>query len=83
MEADESDKANMRREIIRYLQMHPNAADSLNGVIDWWLSDRYQAEDVKEVEQVLGQLITDGLVKKISLVDRTVLYKRNEKWGYR
>ena len=81
MEADESDKANMRREIIQYLHMHPNAADSLNGVIDWWLSDRYQAEDVKEVEQVLGQLITDGLVKKIFLVDSTVLYKRNGKWG--
>lgn len=81
MEADESDKANMRREIIQYLQMHPNAADSLNGVIDWWLSDRYQSEDVKEVEQVLGQLITDGLVKKVFLIDRTVLYKRNGKWG--
>lgn len=81
MEADESDKANMRGEIMRYLQMHPNAADSLNGVIDWWLSDRYQAEDVKEVEQVLEQLITDGLVKKVFLIDSTVLYKRNGKWG--
>ena len=75
MEADESDKANMRREIMQYLHMYPNAADSLNGVIDWWLSNRYQAEDVNEVEQVLEQLITDGLVKKVFLIDRTVLYK--------
>ena len=81
MEADESDKANMRREIMQYLHMYPNAADSLNGVIDWWLSNRYQAEDVNEVEQVLEQLITDGLVKKVFLIDRTVLYKRNGKWG--
>ena len=80
MGADESDKANMRREIMQYLQMHPNAADSLNGVIDWWLSDRYQAADVKEVEQIIEQLITDGLVKKVFLIDRTVLYKRNGKW---
>lgn len=80
MDAGESDKANMREGILQYLQMYPDAADSLNGIVDWWLSSRYRAEDVKKIELVLEQLVTDGLVKKIFLVDKTAIYKRKEKW---
>ena len=79
METNESVKANIRKEILQYMQTYPDAADSLNGIGRWWLSSTYDAEDMKKVECVLEQLITDGLVKKVVLVDKTVLYKRQEK----
>lgn len=78
METDESSKANIRKEILRYMQTHPDAADSLNGIVNWWLSSKYSAEDMKKVEGVLEQLIKDGLVKKVVLIDKTILYKRKE-----
>ena len=81
MEVGECDSANMRKEILRYLQIHPNAADSLNGIVDWWLPSQYKNEDVEKIEQVLEQLITDGLVKKVFLIDKTVLYKHSKIWN--
>ncbi|WP_297324647.1 hypothetical protein [Nitrosomonas sp.] len=78
METDESSKANIRKEILQYMQTHPDAADSLNGIVNWWLSSKYSAEDMKKVEGVLEQLIKDGLVKKVVLIDKTILYKRKE-----
>ncbi|MBL8499005.1 MAG: hypothetical protein LZF64_05310 [Nitrosomonas sp.] len=78
METDESSKTNIRKEILQYMQMHPEAADSLNGIVNWWLSSKCCAEDMKKVECVLEQLIKDGLIKKIALIDKTILYKRKE-----
>lgn len=79
MEAYELSKANIRKEILQYLQTHPDAADSLNGIVNWWLSSKCSAEDMKKVECVLEQLIKDGLVKKIALIDKTIIYKRCKK----
>jgi len=80
MEAGESDKTSMRSEILQYLQRFPDAADSLNGIINWWLPGKYKDEDVSKVEEVLEQLIAEGVVRKVFLIDKTVLYKRKEKW---
>ncbi|TXI19273.1 MAG: hypothetical protein E6Q62_04570 [Nitrosomonas sp.] len=79
METDESSNANIRKEILQYMQTHPDAADSLNGIVNWWLSNKYNAEDMKKVEYVLEQLINDGLVKKVALIDKTIIYKRCKK----
>lgn len=75
MENIESDMVNLRREIIRYLQKNPNAGDSLNGVMNWWIPSAYKKNNVAKIEQVLEQLITEGLVRKTSLVDGSILYR--------
>lgn len=53
-------------EISDYLADHPKAADSLEGVASWWLTrQRYErAEDI--VQRALEQLVTQGVVKKVS-----------------
>ena len=77
MSNSESDMAYLRGEIIDYLRKNPNAGDSLEGVMSWWLSRNCGKVDVANVEQVLEQLITEGLVKKISLVGGTMLYRKD------
>lgn len=76
MSLDGLPDANIRKEILQYLKMRPNAADSLNGIVVWWLSSKYKAVNMKKVEQILEQLIKDDLIKKIVLIDKTILYKR-------
>lgn len=66
----------LRGEILLYLQNNPNAADSLEGIVTWWLPQMYESVDAASVEQVLEQLIAEGRVKKLSLIDGTYLYSR-------
>jgi hypothetical protein len=66
----------LRGEILLYLQNNPNAADSLEGIVNWWLPQIYHSVDAASVEQVLEKLIAEGQVKKSSLVDGTNLYSR-------
>ena len=78
MECSESDMKFLRKEIIDYLRKNPNAGDSLEGVMNWWLSQRNKKPDVAEIEQVLEQLIAEGSVRKVSLVGGTILYRKNK-----
>jgi Fe2+ or Zn2+ uptake regulation protein len=74
----ESDIAKVREAILHYLQNNANAADSLEGVMNWWLPPAYEKVDVAGVEQILEQLIVEGLVRKTSLVDGTILYRQKK-----
>ena len=78
MEDNESELACYRREIVDYLRKNPNAGDSLEGVMSWWLSSANKSVDALGIEDVLEQLITEGHVKKIHITGGTVLYRKND-----
>ena len=78
MENSESDDASLRAAILFYLQQNPRAADSLGGIKHWWLPEQYKGLDIKRIDDVLQQLVTEGLVKKAFLVDGTAIYKQIE-----
>lgn len=62
--------------ILRYLQSNPNAADSLDGIMNWWLPKLgYERVDSEIVLQALEQLTAEGVVRKVSLMDGTILYR--------
>jgi hypothetical protein len=50
------------REILRYLVRHPEANDTVEGIVEWWLLDQKIEESVAEVKAVLDELIEQGLV---------------------
>ena len=77
-EESESDLAGLRDAILHYLRNNPSAADSVEGIMNYWLPPAYGKVDAARVEQVLELLIAESLVKKISLLDGTVLYRRGE-----
>lgn len=49
-------------EILRYLLEHPEAQDTIDGIADWWLTERRVRQSIAEVEIALGQLVARGLV---------------------
>ena len=79
MENNELKRGQLRIEIINYLRKNPNAGDSLKGVMSWWISSAHKNANAAKIEQVLEQLIIEGLVKKVSLIDGTFLYKQGGK----
>ncbi|CAE6484006.1 hypothetical protein C8R30_105113 [Nitrosomonas nitrosa] len=62
--------------ILHYLRSNPNAADSLEGIMNWWLPELGHAQaNTEEVMRALDRLIAGGMVEKILLVDGTILYR--------
>lgn len=62
--------------ILHYLHSNPNAADSLDGIMNWWLPKLgYEKVDSENVLQALELLIAKGVVRKVSLMDGTILYR--------
>lgn len=60
--------------ILRYLASHTHAADTVEGIVNWWLPlQRYQ-DTVEQVEKILEELVRSGLVVKTSLPDNKVIY---------
>lgn len=56
-----------RQEIVEYLHAHPSAADTVDGIIQWWLiHQRYEtARDV--IERALDDLVEQGIIDSVSV----------------
>jgi hypothetical protein len=69
----------LRAALVDYLAHHGSAADTLEGIMDWWLPAEHRAVDPRTVEQVLDSLVSDGEAAVSKLVDGRVLYRRAAK----
>lgn len=53
---------NVAREIEHYLEIHPHAADSLEGIATWWVSRQRIRNELEVVRAALEQLTHSGIV---------------------
>jgi Fe2+ or Zn2+ uptake regulation protein len=59
--------------ILRYLDAHPDAADSAEGIAKWWLPADW-CVDQASVEAALERLLKQSLVQRHGNADRHVVY---------
>ncbi|MGH8080881.1 MAG: hypothetical protein ACREP7_09910 [Lysobacter sp.] len=60
--------------VLSYLHGHPSAADTLDGIAQWWLPrQRYEIAQFR-IEAVLQQLTRRGVLQLRRLPDGSVLY---------
>jgi hypothetical protein len=52
----------MARAILRYLQGHPDAKDTLEGIAQWWLLKEWTERKYNQIEAGLSDLVSRGLV---------------------
>lgn len=71
---DEPGLARLSDDILRYLRTHPQAADTVDVIVQWWLPRQRYDDAVSRVQHALDELAVRGLVDKIVLMDGTVLY---------
>ena len=64
--------AQLAQDIERYLQAHPHAADSVDGVLGWWLPRQRYEESAIKVQQALELLAQRGAVCKRVLAGKVV-----------
>ena len=68
--------AEVAGEIQRYLENHPRAADSLDGILLWWLGHQRLQESRHAVQCALDHLVRCGQVCVQQLADGTVVFSR-------
>ncbi|SFS14407.1 hypothetical protein SAMN05216570_3081 [Dyella sp. OK004] len=74
---DEADRPEVERAVLAYLERHPDAADTLDGIVSWWLpQQRYEIER-QRIEQALGHLVALGRLRCDRLPGGDVLYALN------
>ena len=65
--------------ILGYLRTHPQAADTVAGIVEWWLPQYLPAEAVERVQAAVDEWVAQGWVDKITLIEGTVLYADGRK----
>lgn len=74
-----SDIEEIARKIRRYLLDHPNAADSLEGIVHWWLVRQQVEFAAEKVKMALDYLVGNDLISKSTTVEGTVLYANRKR----
>jgi hypothetical protein len=56
------DKAQISHEILAYLSKHPDAKDTLEGVVEWWLLEQQITRRTADVREAISELVNRGLL---------------------
>jgi hypothetical protein len=76
VKTDNADIRALAKAIQAYLKVHPKAADTLDGVVAWWLCPRHAKPGRREVSMALELLINEGWVEKNSPAGGEPIYFR-------
>ncbi len=67
----------MARMILGYLHKNPDASDTLEGILEWWLESERIEKSVNKVSGALEILLEKGLLKKVKSENGPLVYKIN------
>jgi Fe2+ or Zn2+ uptake regulation protein len=67
----------LARQILRYLREHPEAQDTVEGIMVWWVSERAIKQWLPQVRGSLETLVRHGYLEKRNMGDGSVLYRLN------
>lgn len=65
---------NLAREIVEYLEAHPDSADTVEGVVQWWLIRNRYLRGLNKVEAALEYLKQEGLVEEYINADQSRIF---------
>jgi hypothetical protein len=68
-------KSQIAREILAYLADHPDAQDTLDGIVQWWLLERKIDKQLKIVKQALTSLKKQGRIEEYTSSDLRTVYR--------
>jgi hypothetical protein len=64
----------LAEEIAEYIAQHPNAADAIDGIMQWWLPDQRPGKTRERVQAALELLERRGMVASSVHKDGHVIY---------
>ena len=64
----------LQQSIVHYLHSHPHAADTLEGITQWWLTESEPGVTPPMIQEALDKLIAGGKISCDVLGGGTMLY---------
>ena len=71
------DRTEIGRAILRYLLKHPDAGDTLEGIMTWWIREELLAMRIEDVGEVVRQLCSKGILLEKQIAGSGKLYLVN------
>ena len=65
----------MAEDILKYLRDHPQARDTLDGILDWWLLRERYRQRRPLVQQALDYMVGQNLVARTTNPDGVTIYE--------
>ena len=72
-----TNKSQIGYQILAYLAEHPEAQDTLKGIMEWWLLERQIKLREAQVIKSLDELVAKGWVIRVQGKDSQVRYRIN------
>ena len=72
-----ADKRKTAYRILAYLLENPNAQDTFEGIIEWWLLERLTRNNIATVKASLEKLVAAGLILENRGKGSRIYYKIN------
>jgi hypothetical protein len=76
MPRDMPDAEGIAGAILGHLHDHPDAADTADGICEWWLRQRGVNRSLDEVQTVLDDLVERGNVERVDRPGMPPVYRR-------
>jgi hypothetical protein len=58
--------ATLRTLVLAYLDDHPTAMDTIDGIAEWWVLRQQIDIEVRRVSRVLAMLVTEGVLEEVT-----------------
>jgi hypothetical protein len=71
------DKSQIAHEILAYLTDHPDAQDTMDGIIQWWLPEQKIKYEIGKVREIVSELVKKELLLEHKSADSRVHYTIN------
>lgn len=63
--------------VLSYLAEHPDAQDTLEGIMEWWLLEQRIKQETQRIEEALDELVTKGLILERKSKSSQTYYRIN------
>jgi hypothetical protein len=72
-------KSEIARKILIYLANHPDAQDTLDGIVHWWLPEQEIKYEVKILKEIISELVEKEILLSHKSTNSRVHYRINRK----
>jgi len=83
MQLDQKEQRDICKYILAYLSDNPDAGDTFEGIVEWWLLNQRIKFETRNVSEAVARLVSEGLIIEHEASDSRIIYKVNRKQAIR
>lgn len=72
---EEASVAEIASRILNYLRQNPEAQDTFEGIVNWWLPDQQHQQSRARIKEALERLLRAGLISEHKGTDGQISYR--------